>query len=70
MGENLLHQSRDRDCNTGNVTFVNRHKLQNLKIIPILWQKRSLLRILVEGAVVKCHKGVSLYFQNFSLEFH
>ncbi len=38
-----------------NVTFLNYHKLQKLKIIPILWHKLSLFQILVEGAVVNCH---------------
>ncbi len=38
-----------------NVTFLNGRKLQKLKIIPILWQKCSLLKILIDGLVVNCH---------------
>ncbi len=38
-----------------NKTFLNCHKLQKSKIIPILWQKRSFLPILVEGAAINCH---------------
>ncbi len=37
-----------------NVTFLNNYKLQKWKIIPILWQKRLFLQILVEGAAVNC----------------
>ncbi len=38
-----------------NVTFLEFHELQNLKISSILWQNRSSLQSLVEGAVVNCH---------------
>ncbi len=35
-----------------NVTFLNCHKLQKLKIISILWEKCSFFLILVDGAAV------------------
>ncbi len=38
-----------------NVIFLNCRKLRKLKIISILWQKRSFPQILVEGAAVNCY---------------